>query len=320
MELGRADTEDNLPISIIMADLNGLKLSNDVFGHDVGDELLIKAAGALKKSCRDDEIIARIGGDEFAILLTKTRYEDALRVISRIKDGLAREKIDIIQCSMSVGCDTKTLVSQNIELTLKNAENEMYKDKSLSRSRVDADMLSMIIMSLYRKCPYEEQHSMNVGDLCRSFGETLRLPEPEILQLARAGMFHDIGKICIGEDILNKRGSFEIEEKLAFKQHPVIGYRLLNLFDNTLNLAEAVYSHHERWDGTGYPRALRESEIPLFARIIAIAGRYDRFIYGYQDKPVSSERALQMLREEAGFLFDPQLVQVFIGMIGDHES
>jgi diguanylate cyclase (GGDEF)-like protein/PAS domain S-box-containing protein/putative nucleotidyltransferase with HDIG domain len=315
LELSRADTQDNLPISIIMTDLNGLKLTNDVFGHDVGDELIVKAAGALKKSCRNNEIIARLGGDEFAILLTNTRYEDAVRVIARIKDSLAREEADIIQCSMSVGCDTKTSASQNIELTLKNAENGMYKDKTMSRSRVDADMLSMIIMSLYRKCPLEEQHSMNVSDLCRSFGEALRLPEPEILQLARAGLFHDIGKICIDEEILNKRVAFKEEEKIAFKQHPVIGYRLLNLFDNTLNLAEAVYSHHERWDGKGYPRALRESEIPLFARIISIAGRYDRYISGYQEKAVSSEQALRRLREEAGALLDPQLVQVFTGMI-----
>ncbi len=314
-ELSRADIKDNLPVSIIMADLNGLKLSNDVFGHDVGDKLLVKAAGALRKSCRNDEVIARLGGDEFAILLKKTRYEDAQQVIRRIKDCLAREETDIIQCSMSVGCDTKTSASQNIELTLKNAENEMYKDKALSRSRVGADMLSMIIMTLYKKSPFEEQHSMNVGDLCRSFGEMLRLPEPEVLQLTRAGLVHDIGKICIDEVLLNKRGAFKDEEKIAFRQHPVTGYRLLNLFDNTLNLAEAVYSHHERWDGTGYPRALRECEIPLFARIIAIAGRYDRYINGYQDKPVSSDRALQRLREEAGALFDPQLVQIFAGMI-----
>jgi HD-GYP domain-containing protein (c-di-GMP phosphodiesterase class II) len=214
---------------------------------------------------------------------------------------------------MSVGCDTKTSASQNIELTLKNAENGMYKDKTLSRSKVGSDMLSMIIMSLYKKSPIEEQHSMNVGDLCRSFGEMLRLPEPEVLQLVRAGLFHDIGKICIDEDILNKRTAFNEEEKISFKQHPVTGY----LFDNTLNLAEAVYSHHERWDGTGYPRALRECEIPLFARIIAIAGRYDRYVSGYQDKAVSSGHALQRLREEAGILFDPQLVRVFIGMIKD---
>ncbi len=315
LELHRADVESNLPISIIMADLNGLKLSNDVFGHEAGDELLIKAAGALRKSCRGEEVVARVGGDEFAILLKKTNHSDAQGIIARIKDVLSRENVDIIQCSLSLGCDTKISATEDISQTLKNAENEMYKDKTLNRSRVDADMLSMIIMSLYRKCPFEEQHSINVCDLCRTFGESLDMPDTEILQLARAGMFHDIGKICINEDLLNKSEALTEEDKITFMQHPVIGYRILNLFDNTLNLAEVAYSHHERWNGSGYPRALRGGEIPLAARIIAIAGRYDRYVNGYHDEAVSSERALELLAAQAGILYDPQLVQTFAAVI-----
>ncbi len=317
-ELRRLDTEDNLPISIIMADLNGLKLSNDVFGHDVGDVLLMKAADALKKSCRGEEIIARVGGDEFAVLLTKTHTNDALAIISRIKKALAREKADIIQCSMSLGCDTKTLVSEDIDATLKNAEHGMYKDKVLNRNKVSADMLSMIIMSLYEKCPFEEQHSINVGILCRSFGEALCLPEPEIAQLVRAGLFHDVGKISLGEELLNKIGAVTEDEKIVYKQHPVIGYRILNLYDNTLNLAEAIYSHHERWNGTGYPRALKGSQIPVFARIISIVGYYDRYINGYHQKSLGHEQVLQQLREKAGTLFDPNLVSAFVEMMQDN--
>ncbi len=317
-QLRRADTKENLPISIIMADLNGLKLSNDVFGHDVGDKLIKKAAEALRKSCRDNEIIARMGGDEFAILLEKTQYSDAVRIISRIKDALAREKVDIIQCSMSLGCDTKTLTSQSIDLTQKNAENEMYKDKAKNRNKVDAEFLNMITTSLYRRCPSEEQHSENVEKLCRTLGRAFGLSETETAQLERAGALHDIGKICIGEDILNKKGAFSEEEKIAFKQHPVIGYRLLNLFDNTLSLAEAVYSHHERWNGTGYPRALKAGEIPLAARIIAIAGRYDQYVSGYHEKSVGHEKALRLLEEDAGVLFDPKLVNVFCRMMREY--
>ena len=315
LELRRANEDNDLPICIIMADLNGLKLSNDVFGHEAGDKLIIQAADALKKSCRDHEIIARLGGDEFAILLKKTSLENAQGITKRIKDALARGKNDIIPCCMSLGCAVKTTAEQDLEVTLRTAESEMYKEKALNRDKISKELLETITQSLYHKSPRERQHAQSVGRLCGELSRALGLPETETAYIERAGRLHDIGKISLPEELLGKQGTVTEADRLAFRQHPVTGYRLLNLFDNTLNLADAVYSHHERWDGTGYPRALKAGEIPLAARIVAIAGRFDRCTSGTYGKPVDAERALAFLEDQAGILFDPLLVRAFVGMI-----
>jgi diguanylate cyclase len=318
--LKKSDTFSNLPISVIMGDLNGLKLTNDVFGHAEGDELLIKAAEVIKKVCRDDDIVARLGGDEFVIFLPKTKYEDAMQIISRIKEVLGKEKTSVIKCSMSLGCDTKTTAAQNIDITTKNAENEMYKEKALNRNLTDTDMINAIIMSLYSKSPPEEQHSANVSEMCRAIGEELGLPQTEIKQLRNAGFLHDIGKVGIQESILQKRGEFTDQEEIEYRQHPAIGYRILNIFDSTVNLAEGVYSHHEQWNGTGYPRGLKGEEIPLIARIIAVAGRYETLLNRRGEKPVSTEEALEQIRADAGVILDPALVDVFLKIMTENPS
>ncbi|UOO38285.1 diguanylate cyclase [Oscillospiraceae bacterium CM] len=315
--ISKIDTKQQLPVSVIMGDLNGLKLTNDIFGHDAGDDLLVKAADVLKKTCREDDVIARLGGDEYVILLPKTSHEDAIHIVNRMKDALSRIKVNAIKCSMSLGCDTKTSIQQKIDVTIKNAESEMYKDKALNHTKVNADMINAIIMSLYVKSPREEQHSTNVSQLCTAIGEALNLPETQLTQLRSAGFLHDIGKICFSNNVLNKVGPLNELETVEFKQHPAVGYRILNLFDNTLNLADSVYSHHEWWDGNGYPRGLKGSEIPLVARIVAVADQYDSLTSTYSDDPLSQEEALKRMQEKAGVKLDPQIVDVFINMMSN---
>ena len=316
--VNKADTKSNLPISVIMGDLNGLKLMNDVFGHASGDELLVKSAEAIRKVCRDEDIVARLGGDEFVILLPKTHYQDAVQIISRIRDVLGKEQ-SVIRCSMSLGCDTKTAIAENIDITVKNAENEMYKEKALNRNKTDTDMINAIIMTLYSKSPPEEQHAANVSEMCRSIAEALGLPQTEIKLIRSAGFLHDIGKVGISESILRKCGEFTDQEEIEYRQHPVIGYRILNIFDSTVNLAEGVYCHHEHWDGTGYPGGLKGDEIPLVARIISVAGCYEAILNGGV-KPVSHEEALELIRVDAGTILDPTLVDVFIRVMTENLS
>jgi diguanylate cyclase (GGDEF)-like protein/PAS domain S-box-containing protein len=317
--LSKSDIKSNLPISIIMGDLNGLKLTNDIFGHAAGDELLVKASEAIKKVCREEDIIARLGGDEFVILLPKTNDTVTLQIIGRIRDVLSKEKTDVIKCSMSLGRDTKTSVTQKIDMTIKNAENDMYKEKALNRNKIDTDMINAIIMSLYSKSPLEEQHAANMSEMCRAIAEALGLPQPEIKLLRSAGFLHDIGKVGIDEGILRKCGEFTAQEEIEYRQHPVIGYRILNIFDSTVNLAEGVYSHQEHWDGTGYPRGLSGDEIPLMARIIAVAGRYEAILKSSK-KPITHEQALEQIKADAGTILDPALVDVFIKIMSENIS
>jgi len=314
--LKKTDTKSNLPISIILGDLNGLKLTNDIFGHSAGDELLIKVAENLKRICRNEDLIGRWGGDEFVVLLPKTQHEDAKAIMTRIKDVLLKEKVNAIRCSMSLGCDTKTNPDQSLDLVMKNAESEMYKEKAMTRNKVSADMINALIMFLYGKSHREERHSSNVSELCKEIGEALALSDTEVAQLRRAGFLHDIGKIGIDASVIDKNEETYTEtEESEYRQHPVIGYRILNLFDNTLSLADSVYSHHERWDGTGFPRGLKGSEIPLNARIIAVAGRYDTLLNDSPDGAMDPDQVLEELQNEAGTRLDPHVVEVFVKMM-----
>ncbi|MBN2253756.1 MAG: diguanylate cyclase, partial [Kosmotogaceae bacterium] len=274
------DKSENLPMSVIFADINGLKMTNDVFGHAAGDELLRKSAEVLNQTCREGDVIVRAGGDEFIILLPKTDKEEAEKILSRIKIGFSNTRVEAMKCSVSLGLDTKTSIDQPLEVVMANAENSMYKDKTMNRKSSNREIINSIIETLHSKHPREKQHSITVRELCGQIGSALNLSVPEISVLKRAGYLHDIGKIVLDESILSKDSSKALtgEEREKMRQHSVVGYRILNLFDDTLDLAEYAYSHHERWDGKGYPRGLEGEQIPLISRIISVAEAYERVL------------------------------------------
>ena len=305
------DTPDNLPISIIFADLNGLKLINDVFGHTQGDLLIKKSSLILSKSCRSNDIVARIGGDEFIVLLPKTTEEEAKSIVDRVRSEATRETVNGVKCSMAVGYDTKTMSSQSFEAIMGNAESEMYKEKLLSKKLFGSDTIQTIMASLHQKYPSEKEHSEHIAAKCERLGNTLGLREADITALKDAGYLHDIGKIVLDEAAL-EADEIAPPPESSLLQHPAVGYRILKLFDHTLPLAEGVYSHHENWDGTGYPRGLQKEEIPLFGRIIAMAEYYDKLQASH--KPV-----VQTMQGEAGKRFDPILLQVFLDTIQGEE-
>jgi PAS domain S-box/diguanylate cyclase (GGDEF) domain/uncharacterized domain HDIG len=313
-ELKRMDSEAYLPISILFADLNGLKLVNDVFGHAAGDMLIRKSAAVLEKVCRANDIAARVGGDEFIVLLPNTDADEAKRIVEEIKIELDKEKIQAVKCSMALGFDTKTETVQEIEKVMGNAESEMYKEKLLSRKLFGSDTIKSIINTLQLKHPKEKDHSEIVAYLCEKMGQELGMSEADIKRLKDAGYLHDIGKIAIEEEIINKETLTEEEER-KLQQHPVVGYRILKIFDDTLDLAAGIYSHHENWDGSGYPKALKGTEIPLIARIVAIVDAYEEELSSDNRSKESKDKIVKALQTEAGKRFDPILVEAFIKMI-----
>jgi len=314
-ELKRIDTKNNLPISIIFGDVNGLKLTNDIFGHAAGDALLKKSAEILKKVCREEDIIARVGGDEFAIFLPNTEASEAEKIIDRIKNELSKEQIVAIKCSMSMGYDTKTGTDQKIERTMENAEAGMYKVKMLNRKTINSYMVNTIIETLHNKNPREKGHSITVSEICHDIGQAMKMPETEVRKLKEAGFLHDIGKIVLDEDILNKEGALTEEEKIEMQQHSILGYRILNLFDDTLDLAEGVLNHHENWDGSGYPKGLKGEEIPMLARVIRVAESYDAMTNSLRKNTMRKEKALQKIKNKSGIIFDTEIVDVFINLM-----
>ncbi|HEY5525609.1 MAG TPA: HD domain-containing phosphohydrolase [Clostridium sp.] len=312
-ELKRLDTARNLPMTIVMGDVNGLKLINDSFGHVIGDELIKKAAEVTGRGCRSDDIVARLGGDEFVIILPKTDSFETEQIIKRITKLALSEKIGFIDISISFGYQTKNNEKEKTEEILKNAEDDMYKKKLFESPNMRVKTISAIINTLDEKNKSEEQHSYRVSELCKSMGEALGLLEDEIEELRLAGLFHDIGKIAINENILNKPGKLTEDEWKEIKRHPEIGYRILKTVNDMCDMANYVLYHHERWNGEGYPKGLKGDEIPFVSRIVTIANAYDVMISkrSYK-KTMQKEVAIEELQKNVGIQFDPELVSVFI--------
>lgn len=314
-ELIRLDTERNLPISIIMGDVNGLKLTNDIFGHAHGDVFLKKIADVMRRTCRADDIIARWGGDEFVILLPQTTIEQADRIKSRIKTEFARDGIKVIKGNISLGCDVKTAMDQSIMECLESAEEKMYAVKILERDDFKSSTLDSIITTLQSESPQEEEHAQRVSQWCHDLGVTMELSHVKIRRLKLAGYFHDIGKVVFHKELLDENSDLSEEELTEIKKHPIMGYRILNAFDDTMSLADAVLHHHERWDGTGYPKGLKGEEIPFLARVVAVVSYYDRLASAPEASALGiNQNPLTHLEKMEGH-FDPEIKREFVKMI-----
>ncbi len=315
-ELKRLDTERNLPISIIMADVNGLKLFNDAFGHAEGDKLLVKAAEIIRKELREDEILARLGGDELVILLPRTDSEEANKIVNRIRASISNIRLKSIELSISFGWATKNSADQHMNDILKNAEDYMYRNKLFESPDIREKRIKAIINSFYDNNSEEEQHSKRVSSLCEATGAAMGMDEAALKELRTLGLLHDIGKIAIDNSILNKSDQLTKEEWNEIRRHPEIGYRILSSVNDMAELAEFILAHHERWDGKGYPKGIKGTDIPLQARITAVADAYDAMTSkrAYRD-PLPESAAVDELEKNAGTQFDPEIVRVFINKV-----
>jgi len=315
-ELKRLDTPRNLPLSIIMADINGLKLINDSFGHTIGDEYLVSLAKILKCACRADEIIARLGGDEFGIVLSRTDAAEATMIINRLKDQISQTKVAGILLSVSFGCETKENADQPISETIASAENHMYTHKIVERASMRSKTVEMIMSALFEKSDREAQHSQRVSELCEEIAVRMQFDHDDVEQIRMAGLVHDIGKIGINEAILNKGANLDDNEWVSMKRHPESGWRILNTKVEFSEVAQFALCHHERFDGNGYPKGLKGDEIPIQSRIIAVADAFDAMTSerSYR-KPLRFDVAIQELRKCSGRQFDPKIVDIFIDIV-----
>lgn len=310
------DQESNYPLVITMADINGLKLINDSFGHTSGDEYIQKAAGVLMENSRSQDIICRLGGDEFVIFSPNTSEFEIKKMISDMSGMAKKHTVNKIMLSISFGYSIKQSNSDsNIEV-LKKAEDFMYKKKLMESPSMRGKTIYTIMAALHEKNSREEQHSLRVSELCKRMGEALKLQDDEIKELKTVGLLHDIGKVAIEEGILNKKGKLDGEEWGEIKKHPEIGYRILSTVNELSEMADYVLAHHERWDGNGYPKGLKGKEIPIQSRIIAIADAYDAMISERSYRhALPKEFAISELKKGAGTQFCKEYVHVFIDKV-----
>jgi diguanylate cyclase (GGDEF)-like protein/putative nucleotidyltransferase with HDIG domain len=312
-ELIRLDVEEYYPLTITMADINGLKLINDSFGHTVGDEYIKKVAKVMTDGARSNDTVCRLSGDEFIILSPNTEISEVKKVINKINKLAENEKVKSVNISVSFGFCSKYSQEESTLEVLKKAEDYMYKKKLFESPSMRGKTIYTIIATLHEKNPREEQHSHRVSQLCEQMGTELGLQEDDIRELKTVGLLHDIGKVAIDERILNKNGKLNQEEWEEIKKHPEIGYRILSTANELSEMAEYVLAHHERWDGKGYPRGLKGKDIPIQSSIIAIVDAYDAMVSerSYRNA-LSKEYAVSELIKGAGTQFSPECVKVFV--------
>lgn len=320
-ELNRLDMKANLPICVLMGDTNGLKLINDIFGHSYGDQLLMALAEVMQHVCGSHALIARWGGDEFIVLLMNTTLEEGEALKKRVKEEFSRKQFRAIRGSVSIGCAVKADPYTFIKEVLEDAEEKMYLEKTLERNDFRISAIESIISHLYANSPREKEHAIAVSRISEALGAALGLAKDDIRKLKDAGYLHDIGKTTLDHTLLNKNHKLNYQEWSEMKKHPMAGYRILNAFEDTLELADIVLAHHEHWDGTGYPKGLRGEEIPLPARIIYCSESYDSMRKGYTtNQPMSKAQAIEEIRKGLGTRYDPHISQVFIQMLQEEKT
>ena len=315
-ELERLNTRRQLPLSLIVGDINGLKMINDSFGHRHGDKLIKTIADILRQCFRGDDIISRWGGDEFSIILPCTSYTESVKVMDRVYRRCEEHSTNIMPVSISMGAATKEDTSKTLKQLMKEAEDNMYQHKLTKNQSVRSSIINSLVMALQEKDYETEEHTKRMVGYAVEFGRLLNLSDSNIVELKLLATLHDIGKIAIPDHIILKPERLNKKEWEIMKKHSEIGYRIALSSSELAVIAKNILHHHEKWDGTGYPYGLVKEKIPLFSRIISVIDAYDAMT---NDRPYRKAFTIKTAMDEfkkcRGSQFDPELLDIFVNQV-----
>jgi diguanylate cyclase (GGDEF)-like protein/putative nucleotidyltransferase with HDIG domain len=338
-ELERARRGERL-MSLLVGDVDHFKDVNDRLGHHAGDEALTRIGKILSEQKRQIDVVVRMGGEEFAVILPDTDQHGAYVLGERMRVAVRRAfDAEPVPLTLSFGIASFPSHGETGESLLRSADQALYAAKALGRDRsvihspeiagsrpvsrppaevVEAQLLTVLALAetLDVRNSGNANHSKMVGRLAGLMARELGLPTEVVERVRLAGVLHDIGKVGLPDSVLKKPGPLTADEWSLIRKHPEIGARML---DGTGldDLREWVLAHQERLDGEGYPRGLVGEQIPLEARILAVADAYEAMTSDRVYRPaLGAEEARAELLENAGTQFDPAVVEALLGLIG----
>lgn len=312
----KVDVEGNYPLTLIKIDINGMKLINDAFGYEMGDTLVKKVVSLIKPIVYNSDMFCRFGGSDFLIVYTKVQKPYIDIIMAQINHMMTNETIQNIKVSVSSAYAVKSSSEEDLNLILKKAEMRLSREKLIDTSSMLSRTIEIIMNSLYEKNSREMEHSKRVSYWCEKIAQRMNLDSHIVSKLRIAGLMHDIGKIGIPDSILDKPDRLTEEEFNLIRKHSEVGYRILSAANEFSEIADYILAHHERWDGMGYPKGLKGSEIPIYARIISVADSFDAMTSdrAYR-KAMSFQQAKQEIIKFSSVQFDPSVVKVFLEII-----
>lgn len=318
--IAKIDIQENYPITIIKIDINGIKLINDAFGYEIGDTMVKKVVSIIKPIAYNADMFCRFGGSDFIIVYTKVQQAYIDIIMAQINHAMINETIQNIKVSVSSAYAIKNSEQQNLMSIVNKAEMKLSREKLIDASSMLSRTIEIIMNSLYEKNSREMEHSKRVANICEKIAQRMNLELNIVSKLKIAGLMHDIGKIGIPDSILDKPDRLSEEEFSLIRKHSEVGYRILSAANEFSEIADYILAHHERWDGRGYPKGLRGTDIPVYARIISIADSFDAMTSdrSYR-KAMTLEEAKNEIMKNSNIQFDPTIVKIFIDIIDDEQ-
>jgi diguanylate cyclase (GGDEF)-like protein len=317
-EMNRLQNDRRESMGLLLCDLDGMKFVNDTLGHAKGDEMIKRAAELLRENFRASDIIARIGGDEFAIFVPEVDRAEAERLAQRLKRSAEENnRLDPgVPISLSMGYTVSREQPVDMEALFREADNRMYWDKIQREQSARSLIVQTLMHAMEARDFINEGHCQRLQELMEPLARSMGLSEEFVVNLRLLARYHDVGKLAVPDRILFKPGPLSHLEKREMQQHSEVGSRIAKAVPEMTAISDWILKHHERWDGTGYPLGLSGDDIPLACRILALAEAYDAMV---NDRPsgkaIPPEDALEQIRQHAGGQFDPVLTEKFIGVV-----